>query len=134
MPELIRTRVTEIPRYTFINYATAGTLKLQQKSQMIIVRHFPDGKRWKEITISLTKPNRNFFAAESQTDNITPEKMWTITTTVANNKTRFVTLITPLNKFGHRTASGYSSFQWMRAGNEVISMKAINNTKQATTR
>ena len=61
MPELIRTRVTEIPRYTFINYATAGTLKLQQKSQMIIVRHFPDGKRWKEITISLTKPTATFL-------------------------------------------------------------------------
>ena len=47
--------------------------------------------------------------------------MWTVTTTMTNNKKRFITLITPLNKFASRTSSGLTVNRWMRNGSVVSS-------------
>ena len=55
--------------------------------------------------------------------------MWTVTTTITNNKKRFVTLITPLNKFASRTSSGFTVNRWIRNGNVVSNKQTKTQNK-----
>ncbi len=56
--------------------------------------------------------------------------MWTRTTTITNNKNRFITVITPLIRFAIRTASADTINHWMRNGILVSNKLIKNNANQ----
>lgn len=111
-PVINRREVVKTPSYTSFYYATANsTAYLLALVDHSCYGQTSDGSDSNDITFFLTSPPLYISVGNSQTLN-TPFKMWTRTTTLKNNKTQFVTLITPLNKFCTTTVSGTSLNYW----------------------
>ena len=123
-PEVVKT-----PSYTSFYYATAN-----RKSDLLtifeysFIKRTSPGRFCNDITFILTNPPLYISVVNSQTLNI-PFKMWTRTTTLKNNKRQFVTLITPLNKFGTTTVSGSSPNCWYQLQSNKI-FKVLNTVNK----
>lgn len=111
-PVINRPEVIKTPSYTSFNYATADS-----KSYFVTHAEFSfagqpfPARHCHDITFFLTSPPLYISVGNSRILN-KPFKMWTRTTSVKNNKRRFVTLITPLNKFATITVSASSNHCW----------------------
>ncbi|MBC7827852.1 MAG: hypothetical protein H7122_08905 [Chitinophagaceae bacterium] len=111
---IARAQVLQTPPYTLINYAAAlNTYFLLSTSKDVLDSLQFSAKTYcKDINFFLTKHHQYILPVNSQTVNIFHSKMWITTTTIESNKKQFVTLITPVSRFGIRTASALSVRQW----------------------
>ena len=122
-----RPRVPQTPLYTTINYATARNTVTDSSHPSHIHRDSPVTTLSNDITFFLTKPDQYILSGNSQKGNRFQLTMWTMTTTISTTKSRFVSLITPLNRFGSSNVSRFAVNHWMRNGNETFSDKTIKN-------
>ena len=120
-----RPRVLQTPLYTTINYATARNTVTHSSHPSHFYRETPVTTFSDDITFFLTTPGLYLLAGHSQKRNRFQLTMWTMTTTVSTTKSRFVSLITPLNRFGSTNVSRFAVNHWIRNGNETFSNKTI---------
>ena len=131
IPVVNRVQVLQIPSYTTIDYATAVNTQSPTKHLRTDSLQFSIREQCKDITFFLTKLDQYNLTADGQTENTIHLKMWTYTTTGTNNKKRFVTLITPINRFFGRTMSARTDNHWEKSANNV-SLKLIITTNNPT--
>jgi hypothetical protein len=104
----ILAQVPQEPPYNFIQYAAAANIQfyLSQYPAVLRVSELSGTRCHKDITIYLTTGIHYFFVVESQIGYRSFTKMCTRTrtTTIANNKSMVVTLITTLGNLRPQTA------------------------------
>jgi hypothetical protein len=107
-------KVLEKPPDNFFQYATAVISHFFSgaSTYRMILQDDTEQKLYKDITIYLTNHHQYFFIIKSHTNEKSVAKMWTTTTTIGNNKRKFVTLITSCYKFNTRTVSGLANNKW----------------------
>lgn len=113
-------QVLQAPCYSLISYAAATNNLFLSHSTDICVDSGsanPNNSIGKDITFFLTHPDQYVLKFQGHIP-VTPSNMWTITTTITNNKKGFVTLITPLNKFCKQTASERAMCRWYKSANK----------------
>ena len=129
MPVFFRARVLKTPPYTTISYATPFNNKSYTQPLNTACQQFSIRESARDITISLTRLRLYIFTRLSQTKIYIRLKMWTVTRTISNNKKRFVTLATPLNKFASITSSELIVNRWMRKGNVALNISTNTQNK-----
>ncbi len=112
----ILAQVLQEPPNNHIQYAAASSIHLHLKPPGIqrVDKGHSVKKAFRDITIYLTKPQQYFFVVKSHIGHTFFTKMWTTTSTIGNNKMKYVSLITTLNRFPVRTASELSVNKWYR--------------------
>lgn len=118
-PVTTRAQVLQTPPYIFINYAAVSNnyFFLIVSNNVLANLQFSTKINCKDIAFFLTKAHQYFLPVNSQTVNIFHSKMWTTTISIENNRKQFVSRITPLHKFGIRTASALPVSQWYQTNN-----------------
>jgi|GEM_PF-6608205 len=129
MSVTIPPQVLQTPPYIFIQYATTTISNFFVILSRAIWIHLnlSISKYFKDITIILTKVDGYISFPLSHIVHSFQNDMWTITTTIANNKTCFVTLITPLHKFEKPSASGFPVNHWFQYDKYLISKITNSN-------
>jgi hypothetical protein len=113
-PDNILAQVLLKPSYNFIQYAAASDniSSLTELSAQVNKSNLWIKGRYENITFSLTNAHQYFFVVKSHIGQRSFKMMWTRTTTTANNKNQFVTLIISFNKFDTRTPPGTPTIKW----------------------
>ena len=94
-----RAQVLQTPPYTCIHYATPSNFCFSVSlANTIMVRQHTPNKYCVDITFYLTNLHQYILRGNSHRVYTLPNTMWTTTTSTRNNKKRFHTLNTPLNK------------------------------------
>ena len=130
-----REQVLQTPPYTFIHYATPSYSRIFLSLPVNGLTYFQLSlkKLFNDITFFLTILYQYILNVASHTVYSFHSTMWTITTTIGNNKKQFVTLITPLNKFCVRTASSLSLNSWYRSTHNINPKKIRKDSETKAT-
>jgi hypothetical protein len=117
----ILAQVLQEPPYNFIQYAAAANTPfyLSQSPSVLASSELSKSRYYKDIIIYLTIHNQYFLGAGSRIVYRSFTKMCTRTTTIANNKSMFVALITTLGKFATQTAILLSSSHRYSTNNKL---------------
>ena len=94
-----RAQVVQTPPYTFIHYATpSNSCFFLSLPNTILASHNTRKRYCIDITFYLTNLHQYILRGNSHREYTLHTTMWTTTTSTINNKKRFQTLNTPLNK------------------------------------
>lgn len=118
-PDNILAQVLPKPPYKNIQYAATSHSCFYLNQVEVAKGNASEMESHPDITICLTNTEQYFFVVKSLIEHRSVSRMWTRTTT-ANNKMKFVTLITSFNRFTARTASGLPVSKWYQHNNSPV--------------